>query len=106
MNLPLPLKPRAWALPILQIHGGGDYLRSVPADMAYPNGDPMPWEPLYDKATLKAAVLAEREACAQMVDVPLDKEAWEIHGGKATMDVLRVLAKDIRARTQENGSTD
>ncbi len=42
---------------------------------------------------------AEREACAKIVDVGPDVEAWEIHGGQETIDVLRDLAAKIRMRS-------
>lgn len=42
------------------------------------------------------AVQKEREACAQIVDVKQGVEAWEIHGGQETIDVLRDLADAIR----------
>jgi len=41
----------------------------------------------------------EREACAKLVDVMPGIEAWEIHGGQETIDVLRDLAAAIRARS-------
>lgn len=41
----------------------------------------------------------EREACAKIVDVGSDVEAWEIHGGNETIDVLRDLAAKIRMRS-------
>jgi len=56
------MKPRAWALPIADMAGGGDYVRSVPADFNYPNGDPMPWEPLFDMATVLAALSSPQGA--------------------------------------------
>ncbi len=39
---------------------------------------------------------AERERCAKIVDVPPEAQAWEIHGGQETMDVLRDVAARIR----------
>lgn len=44
-------------------------------------------------------IVAEREACAKLVDVKQGVEAWEIHGGQETIDVLRDLAAAIRARS-------
>jgi len=41
----------------------------------------------------------EREARAQIVDVKQGVEAWEIHGGQETIDVLRDMAAAIRARS-------
>jgi hypothetical protein len=59
------VRPRAWAL--AAAGGDYDYLRSVPS--LPNNGDPpMNWEPLYDQATLDAAVAAERERCAVLCD--------------------------------------
>lgn len=51
------------------------------------------------KAIWDAATLAEREACAQIVDVKQGVESWEIHGGQETIDVLRDLADKIRMRS-------
>lgn len=42
------------------------------------------------------AVEFERERCAKIVDVPPEAQAWEIHGGQETMDVLRDVAARIR----------
>ena len=38
----------------------------------------------------------ERERCAMIADVSQDAQAWEIHGGQETMDVLRDVAARIR----------
>lgn len=39
---------------------------------------------------------AVREECAKAVDVGPEMQAWEIHGGQETMDVLRDVAARIR----------
>lgn len=39
---------------------------------------------------------AVREECAKLVDIGPDTQAWEIHGGQETMDVLRDVAARIR----------
>ena len=60
-----PVRPRAWAKPT----AGGDYLRSEPAMADTPEAEDgltrCGWEPLYDKASLDAAVAAEREQLAK-----------------------------------------
>lgn len=53
------VRPRAWALPIAERFGGGDYLRTLRPTTANEGSD-LPWEPLYDKAALDAAVAEER----------------------------------------------
>jgi hypothetical protein len=45
-----------------------------------------------------AAVAAERERCATIVDVPPDTEAWEVIGGGEGLTMLRELAAKIRGR--------
>lgn len=41
-------------------------------------------------------IAAERERCAEIVDVPADIDAWEVIGGQETMNLLRELAAKIR----------
>lgn len=41
-------------------------------------------------------VLAERERCAKIVDVPPGTEAWEVIGGEEGLTMLRELAAQIR----------
>lgn len=61
-----PVRPRAWALPIPAMAGGGDLLRAKPT-----TDRPEAWEPLYDQAALDAAVAAERERYAKL------QQVWE-----------------------------
>lgn len=48
-------------------------------------------------ARLEGSVFAERERCAKLVEVPPEFQAWEIHGGQETIEVLRDVAARIRA---------
>jgi len=44
----------------------------------------------------RAGMAAERERCANIVDVPAGLEAWEIVGGSEGINMLRELADKIR----------
>ena len=55
------VRPRAWALPIPAMAGGGDYLRSSPT--VDRQGE---WHPLYGQDGIAAAVAAERERCGSL----------------------------------------
>ena len=56
--------------------------------------------PLYDQSALDAAVTAERERCAKIVDIPPGIEAWEVIGGEEGLTMLRELAARIRSGGQ------
>jgi hypothetical protein len=99
-------RPRAWALPISPLFGGGDYLRSAPSLVN--DGSPFKWEPLYDQATLDAAVAAVREdydtlfreyhhACAEASN--LKRLLEELRDCGAVDNWLRV-GDDLKARIE------
>ena len=51
-------------------------------------------------AAYDAAVAAERERCAKIVDMPPGTEAWEVIGGEEGLTMLRELAALIRSGGQ------
>lgn len=48
---------------------------------------------------IKMAVLAEREACANICDIPPDVEDRDIIGGEVGAELCRLLAARIRMRS-------
>ena len=52
------------------------------------------------RQAIDAAVAAERERCAKIVDMPPGTEAWEVIGGEEGLTMLRELAALIRSGGQ------
>ena len=106
--------PRAWS----KRRGGGEYLRTESAMADTPEAEDglmrSGWEPLYDRATLDAAVAAERERCsehAQKLRIGFERyetarrmnpsqwaDAWELSStGKGFDEIVDDLRPFLRA---------